>query len=124
MGQKVAKLRPMDGFCAELGAATSLIISSFLGVPVSTTHTITGAIMGVGSLNRMSAVRWGMAGQIVWAWILTIPARRRCRPRSITSPGADPLLPQKETTRTGAKALVLSAWLAVLGVGTAIGTVQ
>ena len=73
MGQKVAKLRPVDGFCAEFGAATSLFISSFLGVPVSTTHTITGAIMGVGSLKRMSAVRWGMAGQIVWAWILTIP---------------------------------------------------
>jgi inorganic phosphate transporter, PiT family len=73
MGQKVAKLRPVDGFCAEFGAATSTFIATFLGVPVSTTHTITGAIMGVGSLKRMSAVRWGMAGQIVWAWILTIP---------------------------------------------------
>ncbi|MBI5805957.1 inorganic phosphate transporter [candidate division TA06 bacterium] len=73
MGQKVAKLRPVDGFCAEFGAATSLFISSALGVPVSTTHTITGAIMGVGSLKRMSAVRWGVAGQIVWAWVLTIP---------------------------------------------------
>jgi PiT family inorganic phosphate transporter len=73
MGQKVAKLRPVDGFCAEFGAATSLFISSAIGVPVSTTHTITGAIMGVGSLKRVSAVRWGVAGQIVWAWILTIP---------------------------------------------------
>ncbi len=73
MGQKVAKLRPMDGFCAESGAAATLFISSSMGVPVSTTHTITGAIMGVGSLRRMSAVRWGLAGTIVWAWILTIP---------------------------------------------------
>lgn len=73
MGQKVAKLRPVDGFCAEFGAATSLFFSSALGVPVSTTHTITGAIMGVGSLKRKSAVHWGVAGQIVWAWILTIP---------------------------------------------------
>lgn len=73
MGQKVAKLRPMDGFCAEAGAATMLFVSSGLGVPVSTTHTITGAIMGVGSLKRLSAVKWGVAGNIVWAWILTIP---------------------------------------------------
>lgn len=73
MGQKVAKLRPMDGFCAETGAAATLFISSMFGVPVSTTHTITGAIMGVGSLKRVSAVRWGMAGKIIWAWILTIP---------------------------------------------------
>lgn len=73
MGQKVTKLRPMDGFCAETGAAATLFIASSLGVPVSTTHTITGAIMGVGSLRRVSAVRWGMAANIVWAWILTIP---------------------------------------------------
>ncbi len=73
MGQKVAKLRPVDGFCAETGAACSLLISTLMGVPVSTTHTITGAIMGVGSLRRLSAVRWGVAGRIVWAWILTIP---------------------------------------------------
>ena len=73
MGQKVAKLKPVDGFCAETGAATMLFISSSLGVPVSTTHTITGAIMGVGSLKRLSAVRWGVAGRIIWAWILTIP---------------------------------------------------
>jgi len=73
MGQKVAKLKPVDGFCAESGAAIMLFISSSLGVPVSTTHTITGAIMGVGSLKRMSAVKWGVAGRIVWAWILTIP---------------------------------------------------
>jgi inorganic phosphate transporter, PiT family len=73
MGQKVAKLKPVDGFCAEAGAATSLFIASSLGVPVSTTHTITGSIMGVGSLRRLTAVRWGVAGKIVWAWILTIP---------------------------------------------------
>jgi PiT family inorganic phosphate transporter len=73
MGQRVAKLRPVDGFCAEFGAAGSTFISTILGIPVSTTHTITGAIMGVGSLKRLSAVRWGVAGQIVWAWVLTIP---------------------------------------------------
>lgn len=73
MGQKVAKIRPMEGFCAESGAAVTLFISSSMGVPVSTTHTITGAIMGVGSIKRLSAVKWGVAGTIVWAWILTIP---------------------------------------------------
>jgi inorganic phosphate transporter, PiT family len=74
MGQKVAKLKPIDGFCAESSAAVTLAISSGFGIPVSTTHTITGAIMGVGSLQRLSAVRWGVAGRIIWAWILTIPA--------------------------------------------------
>lgn len=73
MGQRVTKLRPIDGFCSESGAAISLFTSTALGIPVSTTHTITGSIMGVGSLKRLSAVRWGVAGQIVWAWILTIP---------------------------------------------------
>jgi len=73
MGQKVAKLKPVDGFCAESGAAVSLFLASFLGVPVSTTHTITGSIMGVGALKRLTAVKWGVAGKIVWAWILTIP---------------------------------------------------
>jgi len=73
MGQKVAKLKPVDGFCAESGAAVSLFLASILGVPVSTTHTITGSIMGVGSLRRLTAVRWGVAGKILWAWILTIP---------------------------------------------------
>jgi len=73
MGQKITKLRPVDGFCAETGAAITLFISTFFGIPVSTTHTITGAITGVGSLKRMNAVRWGVAGQIVWAWIFTIP---------------------------------------------------
>jgi len=73
MGQKVAKLKPVDGFCAESGAAVSLFVSSWLGIPVSTTHTITGSIVGVGSLRRASAVKWGVAGRIVWAWILTIP---------------------------------------------------
>jgi inorganic phosphate transporter, PiT family len=73
MGQKISKLRPVDGFCAETAAATTLYISTFLGVPVSTTHTITGSIMGVGAMKRLTAVRWGVAGQIVWAWVLTIP---------------------------------------------------
>ncbi len=74
MGQKVAKLKPVDGFAAESSAAATLAISSGFGIPVSTTHTITGAIMGVGSIRRLSAVRWGIARNIVWAWILTIPA--------------------------------------------------
>lgn len=73
MGQKIAKLRPVDGFCAESAAAMTLYFSTFLGVPVSTTHTITGSIMGVGAMRSLAAVRWGVAGQIVWAWILTIP---------------------------------------------------
>jgi len=73
MGQKITKLRSVDGFCANLGAAATLFISTAMGIPVSTTHTITGAIMGVGSLKRLSAVRWGVAGRIIWAWILTIP---------------------------------------------------
>ncbi|ANY63236.1 inorganic phosphate transporter [Comamonas aquatica] len=74
MGQKITKLKPVGGFCAESGGAMTLFFATFLGVPVSTTHTITGAIVGVGSTQRMSAVRWGVAGNIVWAWILTIPA--------------------------------------------------
>lgn len=73
MGQKVAKLKPVDGFCAESGAAITLFVSTAFGIPVSTTHTITGAIMGVGSIKRLSAVKWGVAGRIIWAWILTIP---------------------------------------------------
>jgi len=73
MGQRVTKLKPVDGFCAESGAAASLFLASSLGIPVSTTHTITGSIMGVGSLRRLTAVRWGVAGKILWAWILTIP---------------------------------------------------
>ncbi len=73
MGQKVAKLKPVDGFCAETSAAATLFLSTGLGIPVSTTHTITGAIMGVGSVRRMSAVRWGVVHRIVWAWVLTIP---------------------------------------------------
>lgn len=73
MGQKVAKLKPIDGFCAESGAAVMLFVSSAFGIPVSTTHTITGSIMGIGSLKRLSAVKWGVAGRIIWAWVLTIP---------------------------------------------------
>ena len=74
MGQKITKLKPVGGFCAEAGGALTLFFATFLGVPVSTTHTITGAIVGVGSTQRASAVRWGVAGNIVWAWVLTIPA--------------------------------------------------
>ena len=74
MGQKITKLKPVGGFCAETGGAITLFIATAMGVPVSTTHTITGAIVGVGSAQKMSAVRWGVAGNIVWAWILTIPA--------------------------------------------------
>ena len=73
MGTKITKLQPMGGFCAETAAAVSIIGASIAGIPVSTTHTITGAIMGVGSTKRISAVRWGVAGTIIWAWILTIP---------------------------------------------------
>ncbi len=74
MGQKITKLKPVGGFCAETGGAMTLFLASGLGVPVSTTHTITGAIVGVGSAQKFSAVRWGLAGNIVWAWVLTIPA--------------------------------------------------
>jgi inorganic phosphate transporter, PiT family len=73
MGQRIIKLRPLDGFCAETGAACTLVLTIFGGIPVSTTHTITGSIIGVGALKRLSAVRWGVAGRVVWAWILTIP---------------------------------------------------
>ena len=74
MGQKITKLKPVGGFCAETGGAITLFISSMFGIPVSTTHTITGAIVGVGAARKLSAVRWGIAGNIVWAWVLTIPA--------------------------------------------------
>jgi PiT family inorganic phosphate transporter len=74
MGQRIIRLRPVDGFCAETGAALTLAMTTFFkGIPISTTHTITGAIVGVGSLKRLSAVRWGVAGRVVWAWVLTIP---------------------------------------------------
>ena len=74
MGQRITKLKPVGGFCAETGGAITLFVATALGIPVSTTHTITGAIVGVGSAKRVSAVRWGVAGNIVWAWIFTIPA--------------------------------------------------
>jgi len=73
MGQKITKLKPVGGACAETGGAITLFLATGLGVPVSTTHTITGAIIGVGSVNKFNAVRWGVAGNIVWAWVLTIP---------------------------------------------------
>jgi len=74
MGQRITKLRPVDGFCAETASAASIFTATFLGVPVSTTHVITGAIAGVGSANRLSAVRWNVTTRIVWAWLFTIPA--------------------------------------------------
>ena len=74
MGQKITKLKPVGGFCAETGGAITLFMATALGIPVSTTHTITGAIVGVGSANNVRAVHWGIAGGIVWAWIFTIPA--------------------------------------------------
>ena len=74
MGSKITKLQPVGGFAAETAGAITLFISSSFGIPVSTTHTITGAIVGVGATRRWSAVRWGVAGKIVWAWVLTIPA--------------------------------------------------
>jgi PiT family inorganic phosphate transporter len=74
MGSKITRLQPVGGFAAETAGAVSLFTATAFGVPVSTTHTITGAIIGVGSTRRLSAVRWGIAGQIVWAWVLTIPA--------------------------------------------------
>jgi PiT family inorganic phosphate transporter len=73
MGSRITKLKPYSGFCAESGAAATIALASMTGVPVSTTHTITGAIVGVGATQRFSAVRWGVAGRIVYAWILTIP---------------------------------------------------
>ncbi len=74
MGQRITKLKPVGGFCAETGGALTLFVATGLGVPVSTTHTITGAIVGVGAVRNASKVRWGVAGNIVWAWVLTIPA--------------------------------------------------
>ncbi len=74
MGQRITKLKPVGGFCAETGGALTLFLATALGIPVSTTHTITGAIVGVGAVRNASAVRWGVAGNIVWAWVLTIPA--------------------------------------------------
>jgi len=74
MGSRITRLKPVDGFCAETGGAASVFFASFMGIPVSTTHVITGAIAGVGAAKRISAVRWGVATRIVWAWIVTIPA--------------------------------------------------
>jgi len=73
MGQRITKIRPVGGFCAELSGSISLFIATGLGIPVSTTHTIAGSIVGVGSTQNVSAVRWGIAGNIVWGWVLTIP---------------------------------------------------
>jgi inorganic phosphate transporter, PiT family len=74
LGSRVTKLRPMGGFCAETGGATAIFIATFMGIPVSTTHTISGSIVGVGATHRLSAVRWGVASRMIWAWVITIPA--------------------------------------------------
>ncbi|PYR25598.1 MAG: anion permease, partial [Acidobacteria bacterium] len=74
MGSKITKLTPVGGFAAETGAALSILLATQIGVPVSTTHAITGSIVGVGATRRLSAVRWGVARQIIWAWLLTLPA--------------------------------------------------
>jgi PiT family inorganic phosphate transporter len=74
MGSRITRLRPVGGFCAETGGALSILLATKFGIPVSTTHTITGSIVGVGAVNRLSAVRGGVAQRIVWAWIFTIPA--------------------------------------------------
>jgi PiT family inorganic phosphate transporter len=74
MGSRITKLRPVGGFCAETAGAMTILIATRFGIPVSTTHTITGSIVGVGAVQRLSAVRWGIAGRIVWAWVMTIPA--------------------------------------------------
>src|SRR5207245_8109848 len=73
MGSRITHLQPMGGMCAESAAAATLFFTSAQGIPVSTTHTIAGAIVGVGAVRRLSAVRWGVAGRVVWAWVLTIP---------------------------------------------------
>ncbi len=73
MGMRITKLTPVGGFCAETSGAITLFLATALGVPVSTTHTITGSIVGTGTVRKFSAVRWGVAGRIVWAWVLTVP---------------------------------------------------
>jgi PiT family inorganic phosphate transporter len=73
MGSKITRLSPQQGFCAETGGALTLFLATHIGVPVSTTHTVTGAIVGVGAARRASAVRWNIAGNIVWAWVITLP---------------------------------------------------
>jgi PiT family inorganic phosphate transporter len=73
MGQRITKIRPVGGFCAELSGSVALFLATALGIPVSTTHTITGSIVGVGAAQSVSAVRWGVAGDLLWAWLLTIP---------------------------------------------------
>jgi PiT family inorganic phosphate transporter len=73
MGTRITKLQPVGGFCAESAGAMTIFWATHAGIPVSTTHTITGAIMGVGATRRLSAVKWGVAGRIVWAWLLTMP---------------------------------------------------
>ena len=96
LGSKITKLQPVGGFSAETGAAVTLFGTAALGIPVSTTHTITGAVVGVGATNRFSAVRWGLTGRVVWAWVLTIPCAAATAALSywiIITVGADIILP-------------------------------
>jgi PiT family inorganic phosphate transporter len=74
MGMKITKLKPVGGFCAETAGAMTLFMATHAGIPVSTTHTITGSIIGVGATTKISGIKWGVAGRIIWAWVLTIPA--------------------------------------------------
>jgi inorganic phosphate transporter, PiT family len=93
MGMKITKLQPVGGFCAETAGAATLFMATGLGIPVSTTHTITGAIIGVGSVRQLTAVRWGVAGRIVWAWVLTVPGAALIAgltELALTSLGLDP----------------------------------
>ena len=92
MGSKITRLQPVGGFAAETAGAVSLFTATALGVPVSTTHTITGAIVGVGATRRLSAVRWGVARRIVWAWVLTIPGLGADRRRHATTCSPPPEL--------------------------------
>ena len=95
MGSRITKLRPFGGFCAETAGGISILIASVIGVPVSTTHTITGAIVGVGAANRVSAVRWGVATRIVWAWVLTIPMSAAAGMVRIQAQTIRPATPQR-----------------------------
>src|SRR5258706_11739418 len=107
MGQRITKIRPVGGFCAELSGSVALFLATGLGIPVSTTHTITGSIVGVGATQSISAVRWGVAGNLLWAWILTIPcsafvaggAREPGRPLAVPAPPPRPRLGGRRRAR-------------------------
>ena len=98
MGSKITKLNPVGGMSAEAAAAATLFFTASKGIPVSTTHTITGAIVGVGSTQRLSAVRWGVAGRVVWAWILTIPGAFAVAYLASRAGGAEPIAAARRAT--------------------------